>query len=271
MAPYNLFGNWKSNPKSYLEASNLFIDLISGIDQLRTNWKDDFDEGIKVAVFPPSIYHRSLALEQIKYRDFLSLGGQDVLWEDGGAFTGAISAAMLEEAGCDYTLIGHSERRQYFGVTDKQVNEKLLYVLENSDLIPVLCIGETLEQRENGETAGILTYQIRRAFKEINGLQVKFPIAYEPVWAIGTGLVADVEDIIMANAIIRSEIAHLYSSAIGDKVQILYGGSVGMKNIRDLLAVKDSGGWLIGGVSLKPKEFLEIVDVSLGHLARQST
>jgi len=189
----------------------------------------------------------------------IALGAQNLHWESQGAFTGEISAQMLVDAGCSQVIIGHSERRQFFGETDETVNRKIL-AAASAGLLPVFCIGETEAQREAGETFSVLDKQVRDGlkgfvFKEPTGLV----IAYEPVWAIGTGKTATREKAQEAHAYIRSLLETLFGKPVADAVRILYGGSVKPDNVRALMEMPDVDGALVGGASLDPETFSQLV------------
>ncbi|HEY3987985.1 MAG TPA: triose-phosphate isomerase [Acidobacteriaceae bacterium] len=189
----------------------------------------------------------------------LYVGAQNMYFADEGAFTGEISAPMLVAAGATHILIGHSERRQYFGETDELVNKKLHTALRYK-LIPIVCVGEHLEQRENGETESVLRRQISRALENINAEQAApVVIAYEPVWAIGTGKTATPEIAAEAHAVIRHELAQLLGKPRSEAMRILYGGSVKPDNAAQLCAQPDIDGALVGGASLDPASFAKIV------------
>lgn len=189
----------------------------------------------------------------------LRLGAQNMHWEAQGAFTGEIAPAMVKEVGCTYVIIGHSERRQYFGETDDTVNKKVKAAFAN-ELIPIMCVGETLEQREAGITEGVVGRQVRQGLTGLSAEQVaEMVIAYEPVWAIGTGRTASAED---ANAVcrfIRQVVAEITGAESAEKVRIQYGGSVKGENIAELMAKSDIDGALVGGASLDADSFAKIV------------
>ncbi len=184
------------------------------------------------------------------------LGAQNVFWEEKGAFTGEIAPAMLKDVGCDYAIIGHSERRQYFGETDETVNKRIKAAL-GAGLKVILCIGELLEEREAGRTNDVLKTQLTGGLKDIaiNNIVV----AYEPVWAIGTGKTATPEMAQEAHAFIRSVLRDLYGDK-ADAVRIQYGGSVKPENVVELMSCEDVDGALVGGASLKPDSFAKLVN-----------
>jgi triosephosphate isomerase len=189
----------------------------------------------------------------------VAIGGQDLYWEKEGAYTGEISADMLLAVGCTHVIIGHSERRQYFGETDDTVNRKLKTALEAS-LTPIVCVGEVLEEREAGLTDDVLRRQCLRAFHAISAKKAgKLVVAYEPVWAIGTGKTATPELAADAHALIRGEAAKSFGQELADNLRILYGGSVKPENAKALMAQEELDGALVGGASLDPKSFAAIV------------
>ena len=185
----------------------------------------------------------------------IGISGQDLHWEKEGAFTGAVSAAMLQEAGCQYTLIGHSERRQFFGETDQSVNRKLQAALA-AGLIPIVCVGELLAEREAEQTETVLNRQLTDGLAGLTEAAFSpIIVAYEPVWAIGTGRTATPETAQQAHAFIRTRIAGLISPRAAARLRILYGGSVKPENIAGLMAQPDLDGALVGGASLEPQSF----------------
>jgi len=189
----------------------------------------------------------------------IGVGGQDMFWKKEGPYTGAVSAHMLRAAGCTHVLLGHSERRQYFGETDDTVNRKLHAALA-AGLKPIVCVGEVLEEREAGLTESILRRQCSIAFREVSGLQAHpLVVAYEPVWAIGTGKTATPELAADAHRVIRAEAAQAFGIEVAAKMRILYGGSVKPENAKDLMSQAEIDGALVGGASLDPKSFAAIV------------
>lgn len=187
----------------------------------------------------------------------IHLGAQNVHFAEKGAFTGEISAAMLKEFGVEYVIIGHSERRQYFGETDETVNKRMHAALA-AGLIPIVCVGESLEERETGKTEAVLDVQIREGLKGLDDVS-KIVIAYEPVWAIGTGRTATAEQANETIGYIRKKCAEVFCPNCAAKVRIQYGGSMNAKNCKDLMAMPEIDGGLIGGASLKAADFASIV------------
>ncbi len=192
----------------------------------------------------------------------VKLGAQNLHYEEEGAFTGEVSAAMIKSAGCDYVIVGHSERRQYFGETDSTVNKRLKRALV-SGLLPIMCVGETLDQRKAGKTEQVVDAQIRLGLDGITLDDVKkITIAYEPVWAIGTGETATPEQADDVHRYIRQLIAVIYDKDVAENIRIQYGGSVKPNNARELLSRDDIDGALIGGASLKVDSFTDIIKIA---------
>jgi triosephosphate isomerase len=242
-------GNWKMN-LNITDSEILIKKLTEGIHE------SNFDK-CDVLICPPftslMVAHSLLRGTNIK------LGAQNLHWENDGAFTGEISATMLTSAGCEYVIIGHSERRQFFGETDETVNKKIKKALENN-LKPILCVGESLQQREEGIFKGVVSEQLQKGLDGISNEQMKsIVIAYEPVWAIGTGLNANTKQISEMNSIIRNVIEELYDSATAEATLILYGGSVNDKNAEEIFSTDGVDGALIGGASLKSENFINII------------
>ncbi len=190
----------------------------------------------------------------------IQVGAQNCYWEKEGAFTGEVSAAMLKAAGCSHVIVGHSERRQYFGETDATVNKRLLAAME-AELTPIACIGETLQQREAGKIEAVLIQQFDGAVASLTGPQFsRIIIAYEPVWAIGTGRTATPELAAQAHQVIRDQAAQKFGSDAAETLRILYGGSVKPDNVAALAARPEIDGGLVGGASLEPDSFARIVE-----------
>lgn len=238
-----LAGNWK-----------MFKTLTESVDlakKLKELVKDVKDRTVVVCPTYPALQAVADTLQDSQ----IGVGAQNLYWEDQGAFTGEISAPMLKAAGCTYVIIGHSERRQYFGETDEAVNKKLLAALKHK-LYPIVCVGETLKQREANETFKVIEKQIKIGLQSLDISHWSLVIiAYEPVWAIGTGKVATKEQAQEVHAFIRK----LLPAEVAQNVRILYGGSVKPDNVKDLMAQPDIDGALVGGASLKAEDFSAIV------------
>ena len=214
--------------------------------------------GREIAIFPPSPYIRELA--SLCKGSIISVGMQNMYFQKEGAFTGEISPQMVKDCGCKYILIGHSERRHVFGETDGDVNKKVKAAYD-AGLVPMICVGELDEEREKGRTEEVLKRQVTEALRDISSQQAaRAVIAYEPVWAIGTGKVATPDTAEEAHRYIRSVIKVLYDAAMADAVPILYGGSVKPDNIAGLIVQDDIDGVLVGGASLQADSFLSIVN-----------
>lgn len=240
-------GNWKMN-MTPSQAKELVTDLIPLVK----------DAACDVVVCPPYV-DIALVAELVKGTN-IQVGAQNIHWAEKGAFTGEISAAMLKEAGAAYAIIGHSERRQYFGETDATVNSRTKAALA-AGIVPIICVGESLEQRENGETDAVVSGQVKADLADIPGEAVAgLVIAYEPIWAIGTGKTATDEQANETIGLIRETIASLYGQAVADQVRIQYGGSMNPKNVKGLMAQAQIDGGLIGGASLKAPDFAQVVN-----------
>jgi triosephosphate isomerase (TIM) len=243
-------GNWKMY-KTVQEA-------IFFVKELRAVLKDTGD--LEVVVAPPFTAIHAVA-EAVRNTS-IAVASQDVYWEREGAFTGEISAAMVAEAGAEYAIVGHSERRRLFGETDQHVNRKVAAAL-GASLTPIVCVGETLEQRERQETLAVLDRQIKEGLDSLAGDQIaELVIAYEPVWAIGTGRTATTAQAAEAHAHIRTRLRQWFGADAAERCRILYGGSVKPDNIGELIAEPDVDGALVGGASLEVKSFSEIVTKS---------
>ena len=216
-------------------------------------------EGVSVVLCPPSVYLDSMA--KILGSSSIAWGGQNVSEHPSGAFTGEVSAEMLVDCGCQYVIIGHSERRALYGETDDQIAQKFVMSQEHG-LTPILCLGETLEQRESGDTQQVVLGQLRAVLDHV-GVEnfANAVVAYEPVWAIGTGKTASSAQAQEVHAFIRGEIAN-HDATIAGQLRILYGGSVKPDNAAELFASEDIDGGLIGGASLKIDQFLPIVQAA---------
>lgn len=240
-------GNWKMN-KTLKEALEM-------VEELKPMVKE---AGCEVVVCPPFVCLGQVA-DAVKGSN-IKVGAQNMHYEESGAYTGEVSPAMLRELNIEYVIIGHSERRQYFNETDESVNKKLKAALMHS-LIPIVCCGESLEEREDGITRDVLGRQIRRGLKGFSEENIeKIIVAYEPIWAIGTGRTATDEQANEAIAYIRSVIAGMYGGETADKVRIQYGGSVKPATIKAQMEQSDIDGALVGGASLNASDFAGIVN-----------
>lgn len=240
-------GNWKMNmlPNETLE----FIEML--IPEVK-----DTDKEVIVCVPYTDLFYALLSAQDTN----IKIGAQNMHWEDKGAYTGEISGEMLKAIGVQYVIIGHSERRQYFAETDETVNKKIKKAFE-CGLKPIVCVGETLEQREKNETENIITNQVEKALKDISPDNVKeMIVAYEPIWAIGTGKTATAEDANNVIKSIRAKIADLYNEEIAQEVIIQYGGSVKPANAKELFETSDIDGGLVGGASLNAEDFAKIIN-----------
>ena len=240
-------GNWKMN-----KLPNEAIDFI---DRLTPLVKDTKNE-VVVCVPYTDLFYALLTAQGTN----IKIGAQNMHFEEKGAYTGEVSGPMLKSIGVEYVIIGHSERRQYFAETDETVNKKVK-AAHKYGLKPIVCVGETLEQKEAGETTNVITTQTRLALEGLSKEQVEGTIiAYEPIWAIGTGKTATSEDANNSIKEIRKEIAKNYGQEVADRVIIQYGGSVKSGNAKELFTTSDIDGGLVGGASLKADEFAKIVN-----------
>ena len=237
-----IIANWKCNPITAKEAEGLFSSIKKGVKDIK---------GAEVVICPPFVY--------LSILEGLVFGAQNCFWQDKGAYTGEVSGAMLKNLGCDHVIIGHSERRRYFQETDEMINKKLKTVL-SSNLNAIFCVGETQEEREGDKTEQILHQQIVSGLSGVPISKISNLImAYEPVWAIGTGNACDVEEAQKMGLVIRKIISKIYNLNISKKIRILYGGSVNSKNSQTYLNEGRFEGLLVGGASLDPKEFIDLV------------
>lgn len=218
-------------------------------------------QGVEIVVAPVFTAISSVATAVAGSR--IKVAAQDCYWEEEGAFTGEVSPKLLKDAGCSHVIIGHSERRQYFGETDETVNRKTKAAL-TAGLTVLLCVGETLAEREAGSTFGIIEAQLKGGLQDVSSTALQqMVIAYEPVWAIGTGRTASDEQAQEVHAFIRGLVAKFYSQADAEAIRILYGGSVKPENVKGLMAQVDIDGALVGGASLKADSFGAIVQFNL--------
>ena len=240
-------GNWKMNM-----LPNEAIKFIEDFAPLVKNTENE----VILCVPYTDLFYALLTVQGTN----IKIGAQNVHFEKSGAYTGEVSAEMLKSINVEYVIIGHSERRQYFNETDETVNKKIKAAFENG-LKPIVCVGETLEQREEGITVEVITKQTELALQGLNNEQVENTIiAYEPIWAIGTGKTATSQDAEKSIKSIRNKIAEIYGQNIANGVIIQYGGSVKSTNAKELFEMPDIDGGLVGGASLKPDEFAKIVN-----------
>lgn len=240
-------GNWKMN-----KLPNEAIDFI---DRLTPLVKDTKNE-VVVCVPYTDLFYALLTAQGTN----IKIGAQNMHFEEKGAYTGEVSAQMLKSIGVEYVIIGHSERRQYFNETDETVNKKVKTAFKH-ELKPIVCVGETLEQREAGKAEEIITNQTEKALEGLTDEQVQNTIiAYEPIWAIGTGKTATSEDANNAIKAIRDKICQIYGQNVGKSIIIQYGGSVKSANCEELFTTSDIDGGLVGGASLDPEEFAKIIN-----------
>jgi triosephosphate isomerase (TIM) len=244
-------GNWKMNKGlneslELAKALNVAVGGVGGVDML---------------VCPVSVNLESVG--KVLAGSNIKLGAQNMYCEDSGAYTGEVAPAMLKAVGCEYIIIGHSERRAYFGDTNELVNAKVKKAFM-SDLNPIMCIGETLEERESDKTFAVIEKQVMEGLsgteEYVNGDKKELVLAYEPVWAIGTGKVATPEQAQTVHSFIRGLLAKIYGSETAEKIRIQYGGSVKPDNIKDLISQKDIDGALVGGAALKVDSFAGIIN-----------
>lgn len=246
-------GNWKMN-KTACEGKALVAGLLQSLT--------DIPESVVDVVVCPPFTTLNAVVEAAK-GSRIKVGAQNVHWAANGAFTGEISAEMLKTSGVEYVIIGHSERRQYFGETDSTVNQRLQAAL-GAGLKPIVCVGELLEDRENNRTEAVLSTQITGGFAGISAEQMAgIVIAYEPVWAIGTGKTATPDMAEAAHKFIRSEITRLFGNETAQKVRIQYGGSMKPENARELVAQENIDGGLIGGAALDAAKFSKLISEAI--------
>lgn len=241
-------GNWKLN-NTIAQSEALMKDIVKGIG----NMTDECE----VVVCPPFTAIKSVA--DMVANTEISVGGQDLYWQASGAFTGEVSCEMLKEAGCTYVIIGHSERRTLFHESNENVSSKVQAAIDGG-LLPIVCVGETLEQRQGQKTESHISEQVKAAFSKVIAEDVsKIVVAYEPIWAIGTGMAASAEDANEVACLIRSVIAEQFSKELAEEVRVQYGGSVKASNMAQFASQPGIDGALVGGASLNGPEFLNII------------
>lgn len=254
MRRFLIAGNWKMNGGPADAA-----ELLAGIKEA----KPEISEEVDVLVCPPAV-SLYMTVDHISGTD-IQLGAQNMHFEENGAYTGEVSASMLVEAGCTHVIIGHSERRTYFGETDFTVNKKVHKALEH-ELVPIICVGESLDERKAGNHEELVANQVKAALQGISADEaLDTVIAYEPIWAIGTGETATPEQAQEMHARLRGTLAEVYDEETADQIRILYGGSMKPGNAADLLQQVDVDGGLIGGASLKAADFSELISIAEQH------
>jgi triosephosphate isomerase len=246
-------GNWKMNTDSR-SSIGLAKGIADGSAELA-------GQRVDVAVFPPYVYLQAVALAVSSSN--VAVGAQDVYYEEKGAFTGEISTPMLKDIGCTYALCGHSERRHVIGETDELLNKKLTAAIAGG-LLPILCVGELQSEREAGQTEEVVTRHIKKGLAGLSAEKVSaVTVAYEPVWAIGTGLTATPQQAQEVHEFIRGLLAEIYDRQLAEEIRILYGGSVKADNAADLMGRADIDGVLVGGASLKVDDFVAIIEAAV--------
>lgn len=253
MRKYLMAGNWKMN-KTMSEAIVLTQQLCN---QYNRKW-----DNVDIVVCPPSIDIKSVYTVIDFDKTKIAVGAQNVHWEESGAFTGEISIPMIKEAGCEFCIVGHSERREMFNETDISVNLKVKALIE-ADIAPIVCVGESLSMRDSGDYVGFIVAQVRAAFAGLDEADMKkVVIAYEPIWAIGTGRTATPEQAEEVCAAIRATIADMFDKGVADACRVLYGGSMNVGNVESLLAQPNIDGGLIGGAALQSDSFRQLIEAA---------
>ena len=246
-------GNWKMNTDSRSS-----IELVKGI---ASGSSEVAGRGVHVAVLPPFVYLQAVA-EALRPTS-IALGAQDIYYEPKGAFTGEISASMLKDIGCTYVLCGHSERRHVIGETDELINKKVGAAISGG-LLPILCVGELIEERKASKTEEVVTRHVRAGLAGLSAEKASaVTLAYEPVWAIGTGLTATPQQAQEVHSLIRELLSEMYGTELAEETRILYGGSAKPGNAADLMRQQDVDGLLVGGASLKADDFVAIIQAAV--------
>jgi triosephosphate isomerase len=246
-------GNWKMNMNSQTSVE-LAKSIASGSVETAS-------QSVTVAVCPPFVYLQ--AVSKALSSSNIAVGAQDIYFEPSGAFTGEISASMLKDVGCSYCICGHSERRHILGESDELINRKVTAAIAGG-LLPILCVGELIEERQASQTNEVVTRQVKEGLAGLSAEKLQaVTIAYEPVWAIGTGLTATPEQAQEVHDFIRRLLAQMYDDKSAEEIRILYGGSVKPGNAADLMNQKDIDGSLVGGASLKADDFLAIIQAAV--------
>lgn len=239
-------GNWKMNTSrsSGVDIARALAEAMGAAD------------AVDMAVCPPAVYLAEVA--SVLDGTNIAVGAQNMYFEDNGAFTGELSGAMLKDVGCRFVILGHSERRHVMGETDEMINRKVIKALADG-LEPILCVGELLEERQADKTSDVVSTQTKAGLAGVSAADAeKITIAYEPVWAIGTGVTASPEQAQEVHAMIRQLLASIYNADVAEKIRIQYGGSVKPGNAAELMGQKDIDGALVGGASLKAEDFVAI-------------
>lgn len=253
MRKYLMAGNWKMN-KTVPESIVLSQQLCN---QRNRKWED-----VDVVLCPPAIDLKSVFTVLDFDKTDIAIGAQNVHWEESGAFTGEISIPMIKEVGCTYCIVGHSERREMFNETDAAVNAKVKALIA-SDIAPIVCVGESLALRDAGTYLEFITAQVRAALAGLDAFDMKnVVIAYEPIWAIGTGRTATPEQAQEVCAAIRALAVELFGADVADDLRVLYGGSMNVGNVESLLVQSDIDGGLIGGASLQADSFRQLIEAA---------
>jgi len=246
-------GNWKMNTDSRTSVS-LAKAIVRGTLEIAS-------DSVGIAVCPPFVYLQAVA--KVLSASNIAVGAQDIYTERQGAFTGEISALMLKDIGCIYALCGHSERRHVIGETDELINKKVAAAISGG-LLPILCVGELLAERQANQTTEVVTRQMKNGLADLSVEKVSaVTIAYEPVWAIGTGLTATPQQAQVVHALIRKLLGQTYDGQLAEEIRILYGGSVKPGNTADLMRQQDIDGLLVGGASLNADDFLAIIQAAI--------
>ena len=244
-------GNWKMN--------NTISEAVVLAQEICNRFEKEWADAVDVAVIPPFVDIKPVKTVLDFDRVPVAVGAQNVYWEASGAFTGEISVPMLKEIGCKYCIVGHSERRQYFGETNEFVNRKAKALIAGG-ITPIICVGESLTVRDAGDAIEFVSAQVEAAFAGIYAEEAaKCVLAYEPIWAIGTGRTATPEQAEEVCAAIRGVVAKIYGEDLASRIRVLYGGSMKPSNVKGLIAQPDIDGGLIGGASLKANDFIELV------------
>lgn len=251
MRKYLMAGNWKMN-KTISEAIVLTQQLCN---QYNRKW-----DNVDIVVCPPAIDIKSVYTVIDFDKTNIAIGAQNVHWEESGAFTGEISIPMIKEAGCEYCIVGHSERREMFNETDTTVNQKVKALIE-AGIAPIVCVGESLSMRDSGNYGAFIVAQVRAALAGLDESDMKsVVVAYEPIWAIGTGRTATPEQAEEVCGAIRATLKDMFGEGVAESCRVLYGGSMNVGNVESLLAQPDIDGGLIGGASLQADSFRQLIE-----------